>query len=583
VAKGHEQDISSIKALQDRLDSQSDANERRISNLEAKLAAVEDARDLMREEHASQSLTLSGEIDDLRAQLQQVFTKLDGQDAMLTDTAGAIRTLCDTTGGFDQKLLDMQTETAARLADVLAVERRFEDLRAQNKQEQADLTVLRNDTLKEQQHVITTLIRDAAEQLGAMKDSAEALIEDTRHHHSIIGSLVDERISVLRAELDTHYRQRINSSLQEYLEHYSAAGAEQIIQAHAAQTSALHLEASVKLALQSMNDKYRGEVDRQLKEVIDHAKAIEENRRLDFPTTDSERVEMMIKELEGSFVMLEGIMRSSITQHRSCPLLPRVEQLEAKADMLEVKTELDHRPRICFAVETQTAIHPPTLGSPIERFQTTVERHLQKELDVAAAEETARVVPLVVDRALALHRQQQQQRIRCTTTEEASSSPPVSPNDPISTSTMSSTHGSSAAVARHPAAAAAAAAAQDFDLKPSAEFVSGTTVVGGFGGSSSVATLKDAKLQKEAAVAKVQDVLHHVQAKFQELTSMDPTTSSRSLLSADAKKRAALIAKQKEVIYQKERQLVDQRNRLWREISDLEEKIATIEGSSKLH
>jgi hypothetical protein len=519
ISKGQEADIAAFHSLRDRVDVQNTMLEQRISELEARLASSEQARDLMREEQANQSLTLSGEIDELRAHLDAAVKRFESRDDVLTEAVAAIRALNETATTFDRKFAEIEAETSARIAEVVAIEKRFEELRLQNKQEQSDLSVLRNDTLKEQQHIITTLISDAAEQLAVMKNNADALIEDTRHHHSIIGSLVDERIEPLRAELDAHYRKLINTDLQHYLEHYTAAGAEQIAEAHAAKVSLLHLETSVKLALQQMREKYSGEVDRQLKEVIDHAKAIEAERRLDFPTTDSERVEMMVKELEGGFVMLEGIIRNNVTQHRSCPLLPRVEALEAKADELEVKTSLEHQPRIMFTVESQTSLQPPALDDPVERVQSVVERHLKYELDVAAAEASARTVPLVVDRTLQL-----QQR-------SSSSSPG---------GTVGTLPGVSAISSQR----------------------------------SLITSLQEAKVQKEAAVSKVQAVLREIQAKFQELTTKDPGTTGRSS-SADAKKIAALIARQKEAVYQKERQLVDQRNKLWREIADLEDRIAS--------
>ena len=145
------------------------------------------------------------------------------------------------------------------------------------------------------------------------------------------------------------------------------------------------------------------------------------------------------------------------------------------------------------------------------------ERHLKYELDVAAAEASTRNVAIAVDRAL-----QQSPNLS-----SARSLGPISPN----------------AAPR-----------------------------GGSRNGSELSALLEAKQQKEAAVGKVQAVLREIQAKFQELTAKDPATYSRSS-SADAKQIAALIARQKEAVYQKERQLVDQRNKLWREIADLEERI----------
>ena len=86
----------------------------------------------------------------------------------------------------------------------------------------------------------------------------------------------------------------------------------------------------------------------------------------------------------------------------------------------------------------------------------------------------------------------------------------------------------------------------------------------------SLADLQFERKKKEAIVEKIQGVLKDIHSKFEELTRKESQALGRD--TKDKVKLGEVIAKQKESIFDKERMLVDQRNKLIREIAGLREK-----------
>jgi predicted metal-dependent TIM-barrel fold hydrolase len=88
---------------------------------------------------------------------------------------------------------------------------------------------------------------------------------------------------------------------------------------------------------------------------------------------------------------------------------------------------------------------------------------------------------------------------------------------------------------------------------------------------------------KEAQLQKIQQVLRTIQEKFHDLTQKESRSVSASSgskpLGPEAKRVADLIIKQKEAVYQHERQLLDQRNRLLHEIRELTSREEHMAGS----
>ena len=113
-------------------------------------------------------------------------------------------------------------------------------------------------------------------------------------------------------------------------------------------------------------------------------------------------------------------------------------------------------------------------------------------------------------------------------------------------------------------------------------------LVGGGGGDGSreskLTRIAQERQRKEATADKIQQVLREIQAKFHELSIREPlqrslrtnALPSSESSNTDARRVSEMIAKQKEAIFQKERSLVEQRNKLWHEIAALEAEEATL-------
>jgi hypothetical protein len=235
----------------------------------------------------------------------------------------------------------------------------------------------------------------------------------------------------------------------------------------------------------------------------------------------------MIEELQGAFVMLDGVAKNS-TLHSAapCPLTSRVDSLEAKVEELKVLGEIPAGPpKFMFSVDTQTQLGSllvTTSGEATCAPQMSVDRHLQMELEVAATEDWTR-------RAASI---------------STGNSPPATSRSVVTRNQSPIVFSRQSPPVAHP-------------FKTD--------------GSLSIAALRNQRAQKEAAANKIQSVLKEIQTKFQELTAREPLHRPLGGASqAETRKVSELIAKQKEAIFEKERQLVQQRNKLWREIADLE-------------
>ena len=323
------------------------------------------------------------------------------------------------------------------------------------------------------------------------------------------------------------------------------------------QATLAEVKASVESSLMGMRRQYHDAVQEQLRAVVQQAEAFEEQRRAECPVADSDRVDLMVQELQGASTMLEGLMQSAASRERHDPALPgRLDSLEAKLAGVEAAfnafrenatdASIAAPLRIMVSIPVQTEVGPeagvPGRGPTVEeQVAVRAQRHLAEELDKAADEVRLASARKVLGRAAGG---------RPSGSTSMPQPSPTAPNtsrasvhrDPLPRPSESAAH----------SARTASVAPAPLDSRDIAAMADGE--------------LQDRLAQKRLTLQKVQDLLRSIQATFHALSEQEEAqghTWSRD--------KVAEVAHQKQEMYARERQLMEQRNAVWQTVVALSE------------
>lgn len=548
ITKSQEAEQLALRTLENRFEKVVEGYESRISLLEAKLSAEERARDILREEQAEQFETLSTGVEELR-QLgsQRLDERCTAIESTLSNHQLSIQALNANAEDVGERLADLETFQSESSQNAAALTVSLQQVSDAFAKDRSTLLAFKDETIYAQKEKLEAILNSATTQL----EYVEKQLSKSQQHAQEIQTSLEDIINMRIGEAQASLRSDVASAAQasrdamellqaEWKKKYESLGTDVAIRASEARHSVDQCIAEVK-------ERYNGVVEAKIREVVQEAKALEEERRREFPTADVDRIALMIEELEGAAVLLEGVTKNSIMPSavsRPCPLTERVETLEALVDELSVKVQVDYAPRIMFSVDCQTGPLAHAELKPQEVLKTTVERHLQRELDMATAESSAAKVKVETLRALGTISPSAGNAAGRRADTKYDDQPRASPRELPSPRTTIVT------------GAASASSSDSTQRKHPHEILK---------------QIAEEKERKEIAAEKVQQVLRAIQSKFQELSVREPLQRSMTLTNTpNSRKVTEQIAQQKEAVYQKERQLVEQRNKLWKEIADLE-------------
>ena len=540
----HESDKAAIEALREHIDSRCDALEQKIMECQSAVAVEEKTSALLREEQTSQNLTICGELESIRAAVDASTKRLDARDDAISALQQTVGQINETSENHEERLVSVEGFPAALRQELRDLDEQFKALTASTRAERASLLSAHNDQQARQEAEFRETVDAANEELKQLQKYGQEAISIVQQSKDNIANMVNHGIEQLASRLEDEIAGRI----EDQDKRIAASQQRQAVENHntsQAVTSAIgELRNTVDSALSALRSEYDKAVRDQLDAIIDAADEHERQRREEFPVLDADRVAIMLNELQGAQTMIEGIARNTMAMGHKCPLAPRMKELESKLDDLTVECSnlssgVGKGSRISFNVDVQTDPLSEDQLPPHERIAAMVERRLAAEMERAAAEQQDAQFKRSVSEAERSASQQSTAPRRA-----GQSAPPLPTSD-------------------------AAPLTTEHRSKSVAAINSGEE-------------LKAAIRVKEGQLEKVQKVLRTIQEKFHELTQRESRSSSNrsSSLAPEARQVAEMIAKQKEQVYQHERQLVEQRNQLLRDLKDLSIRLREVQSAN---
>lgn len=610
VRRAQESDTILLRALQDRIEDQERRYEERISVLEARLAGEERTHEILREEQQEQVETLTTAFEELKSSMEAaVQDRCSVLESGMSNHQLSLQTFAVSAEGVEERLAAAEASLVTLQRNQTRDEMKLHSLTEGVERDRSLMTALKDETIHERKEQLEQIIRSASTQLEFSEKQMARLQEATHAAQEDMDRAVGQRMEHAEERLRDHVLDLMGSSRDTLQAQIETSMKRMIVLGEEVAEEAKATRRNADDALKGLRDEYRTEVDATLADVVQRAKQLETERRAEFPVADVDRVNLMIQELEGAAAILEGFAKNTVLLQASASgggganvshaaVAKRVEALEEAIHTLYTKLEdeIASAPlrRAMFSVDVQTGPLGRDNGpswSDEDRVRRSVERHLRSELEVAAADHSA--TKTRTETALTLLAAASNSR---TTSAYPNTAPHLaSPSPPRSATPVGSGSGGTWSRGASPRAGGvsyhsdlqqmpltnAPATVQTHDIHHHRTTSSSQAK----SHSRLLAEVVAERQKKEQTVDKIQQILREIQSKFHELSVREPLqrslhtnmvdggggSSTFVLTPRSTTHTSDQILKQKEAIFQKERVLVEQRNKLWREIGLLEE------------
>jgi hypothetical protein len=368
---------------------------------------------------------------------------------------------------------------------------------------------------------------DAADQI---KNAQRQLDDSVRQAVAAVAQQLEAEIM---AKLEEQAERQVQLQQRQVVEHQGLQ--QQINQ------SLADMKHAVDSSLMGMRRQYHDALQEQLRAVVQQAQEFEEKRRAECPIADADRIDLMVKELQGAFAIVESVTHRIVETPSLGEVTLRIGDMESKIEALSafqhsvaksIAELATQDPKLAFtvAIQADTDGQGALFAAGRERQSTVarVAQYLEEELSKAES-------------AIQLS---EARKIRGRPAAAPRSSPDNKPAAPP-------------AATRPPQ-------------------------------SSSLTSVRQSMSEKEAALTRLQSILQAIQVQFHQLTEAESRSAgvrqsvSSGSNNAELRRMSEEIAKQKAAVYQHERQLVEQRNALWRELAQLrsqEEELMSTAGN----
>lgn len=510
-----------LEQLSDRVDTKLAGMQKAIDDLHTVVLQDEATRSILREEQLAQYMEMCKEVDNVRDEIGAQMRRMEARDDTVASLRTALNDNIDAVGSMEQRVAGVEEIPSAIRGDMDALTERFQALSAGVTAERASLQASRNEVLARQEDEVATVLREAKEQLTKLVAAAADCEGQAASVNERMATQIQEAVAKVAEQLEVEIVQRQEEQTERVQQMQQRQAMEHQTMTADIQQSLAEVRQTVDSSLMGMRRQYHDAVQEQLRAVVQQAEEFEAQRRAECPVADSDRIELMVSELQGASTMIEGIMKNAVATQRHDPHIPaRVEAMEVRLASIEARVtqQADNEEtksaalQLRFTVPVQTAGEMNIAASPEERASQRAAQNLQDELDKAADEVRQATARKVLSRA----------------------SPRFADPTPRGSVPMESPKEQSQSVA---------------------------------------STARSSREAKERQLAKLQGILRSIQQTFHMLTAQE-SEEGGSWSAAKLEE----VARQKQEMYHRERQLVEQRNHLWREISELQ---AREEGSGR--
>lgn len=611
LASAQEADRTMIRGLYDYFDKRFGELDARVTAVAQTAAVMDSTSKLLREEQQTQHLTLATEIEAARAATESVAAQLLTRDTVIGGMAGSIATLDSALRALDERFALVEKLPATFRDESTKMEARLETIGNSIAAERAAVTREREGQVRSQDDQFRAVLDTAQEELSRLQGSvAEAVagLSDTRQR---IAEAVEESMNVLGSRLEGDLAARIEDQSDRIGHVQSRQAAEHHIMEQAMMQTAQELRSQVDAALHTLRAQYDTAVQAQLDSIVATADQHEANRRAAFPAAEPERVELMVLELQSAFVMLEGIAKKTLGAQTTTA---GTEDLERRLRLIEARVEsiiaeAPAAPRVQITVGLQAGLDADAVGGGggggRGRFAGATSSFASPPLSgardirsasvaspaAAAADgfdvDTLRMIAPDEERAstdrnwlLALDHAETQHGRAAVRQETAAAEARFAGVD-----ALLAARGESAALRTASPLPASVGVRGDSHAGQRGSLPFPAGAVGPAEAAAIVAALRSVRAvrsEKEAELQSLQANLAKIQSTFHELTQQETRSASAAApggqnrsgpsSGSETRRLAELIAKQKEAVFQHERQIVEQRNALWRDVAHLSER-----------
>lgn len=558
VVRGNEAEVAAFKALNDKVEQQERFFEGRIAELEARLIASDRTRDLVREEQMDQILSLSNEVETLKEASERLETQVaahaDANDQTVVFSERVAAALQD----IEERVVSIES-LPTTVTDTLAdMEVRLNQVQLDVQEDLRKIRERYPDTEDKLAHVMSK----AEENLLLLQRHADSSIMAAEYQQKRIEELIESGIANMGRALEGMMTAKYYEHVTKLTEDHERTMLKVQTQEDSLMEAVVGLKKQVDDYLSNLDAAHNDSVDRAMSTLHERADAFEAERRQRYPTAEPERIALMLEELEGAFSAVEGIVRAHLTNGINIdhPYVRRLETLESQMAYINgTLGDTEGGPRIVFSTETQTAIGASQEGGAFgESTAARLRQQLDSEVAIAKTEQTADVIAKTVDLIVA------RANSRPATPRGRVGTPTANPTprDPImhTQSNLNNTFGGASAYSD--AHARSRSDSNSFNSLPPA-----TQAVDRF-------TTNEDIRKKEETVERIQGALKEIAIKFKDISDREAAAERNGSLGDEgARQLVAVISKQKGAIYEKERQLLEMRNNLLREIKELKGKL----------
>lgn len=551
---------AAITAERNTQQAQSSRLEQRFAEVQGGLAEVvgslkeaQQSRDLIRQEHTSQHLLLCGEIDALRDENTALTDRMAARDATIMALQGALRTSNQQVEKLEGRLTEMESLPSALRQQTADWDDKIARALASIEEDRSAAHRAKTEAEARNEASLTAAVEDARATLLCVQMTAKELTDQLKAAQESVQQQVKENVAAVAQQLETEIVSKLDEQNERLQQMQQRLVLEQQSASQAQSQALADMKHSVDSSLMGMRRQYHDALQEQLRAVVQQQQEFEEKRRAECPVADADRIDLMVKELQGACAVIDVLAHRAAQSPEVTELIAKIASLEQRVDLtsasfqglatlVEKTSAAAEAPRLAFTIGIQADTDGQgALWLAGRERQTTLARinqNFRDEMDKA-------------DDALQEH--------------EAAKAIAGKTASPLGAAVAVPPAGSSRPLF-HPVASPPSPPRN----KPAA--------------ATSGAQLRTVQ-DKEAALEKIQGVLRSIQLKFHQLTEAEArvaataghvpvtggsrSTSAQQQQAHDTRKVSEEIARQKAAVYQQERLLVEQRNALWRDIEQL--------------
>ena len=399
VTRHHETENSTLRALHEMICMENNELRGRMEALESRLEASEEARSIVRDDQTEQSIAVSIQVDALKEDVERLIE-------LTADHERKIEANPATSGKLDEHLADLD-DRLGLLEDVPSEIRRemvdigvqLEELRQEVAEEMRALKERYPDT----EQKLTAVMTKAEDNLSILQNQADAAVATANFQAQHVEELVESGIAELGNGLRSLLERRADELSVKVAAELESLGRRAGDADLKLEDTLEEMRHSVEEYISVLEDENKQAIEEALVALKQQAAQQDSDRRKEYPTAAPERVALMVRQLESAYLVLEGVARNAATHTVALdhPYIRRLEAVEVGLSKVLNDGEISLLPKMCFSVDTQTAI--------AERLDSTHQRQqgaFEEEVQIAASEAAIYNVNAAVEYALEKARSQ---------------------------------------------------------------------------------------------------------------------------------------------------------------------------------